>query len=295
MRWIGWWALAAALLGGAAPAAAQPWTGERWVRGRAHRIDGSASFFGRDGGALPFGGNGEQWAFSPSLRGRFRIVDEHPMNRDAFIIDLDIAFRSVGIWGANDSFRLGNPYAGLRLGWREPEWRLRFGAGTTVPVTNAFDDGAEDAWAYAYGQALHGMWDPWLLEPQIQPIVLRGDFEIHGRYFQFGFDAGLGVVFPIRRAGGGNTEVVFQTGVFGAGVPIPELAIGGRFQMVFATDWWHGFRDRDEAQLALIPFFRVQLEPAFVEFSLLMNLDHPWGFAFDGGVWAVNVTAGGRF
>lgn len=286
-----------ALLGllGAAPAAAQPWTGERWVRGRAHRIGGSAAFFGREGGGLVGRGNGEQWAFSPSFAARFRLVDEHPMNRDAFIVDLDVAWRSVGVWGDADSFRVGNPYVGLRLGWRERRWRLRFGAGTTAPFSNAFDDDAEGRRAWQLGQALHGAYDPWLLEPEIQPLVLRGDFELHGRYFQVGFDAAFGVVFPLRNDGGGDTELVFQTGAFGAVTPIPELAFGGRFQLVFASDWRVGFGGADEAQLALIPYFRVQLEPAFFELSLVMNLDDPYGFAFDAGVFAARISAGGRF
>jgi hypothetical protein len=45
----------------------------------------------------------------------------------------------------------------------------------------------------------------------------------------------------------------------------------------------------------LLPFFRVQLEPAFFEARLTMNLDNPYGFAFDDGVWAISLTAGGRF
>lgn len=277
------------------PAEAQPWTGERWVRGRAHRIGGSLALFGREGGALFRAGNARQWAFSPSFAARFRLVDEHPMNRDAFIVDLDLAWRSVGAWGAADSFRIGNPYAGLRLGWRDRRWQLRFGAGTTAPVSNAFEDDPAGRRAWQLGQALHGAWDPWLLEPEVQPLVLRGDFELHGRHFQFGFDAAFAAVFPLRNAGGGNTEYVFQTGVFGAATPIPELAFGGRFHIVFASDWRVGFGGVDEAQLALIPFFRVQLVPAFFELSLVMNLDHPYGFAFDDGVYAVMVSAGGRF
>ncbi|HJL18530.1 MAG TPA: hypothetical protein RMH99_22915 [Sandaracinaceae bacterium LLY-WYZ-13_1] len=290
-----WLVTSIAVLASSGTAGAQPWTGERWVRGRAHRVGGSAAFFGREGGNLIDPGNGEQWAFSPSFEGRFRLVDENAFHRDAFILDLDVAWRSVGAWGDADSFRVGNPYVGLRLGWRAPRWRLRFGAGTTAPLSNAFEDGGADRRAWQLGQALHGAWDPWLLEPEVQPLVLRGDFELHGRYFQVGFDASLGVVFPLRRAGGGDTEYVFQTGAFGAATPIPELALGGRFQLVFASDWRVGFGGDDEAQLALIPFVRVQLEPAFFELALVMNLDDPYGFAFDDGVYAVLLKAGGRF
>lgn len=272
-----------------APAAAQPWTGERWVRGRPHRLEGEAAFFGRDEG--PY----EQWAFSPGLRGRFRVVDDHALSRDAFIMDVDVAWRHVGIWGQADSYRAGNPYVGVRFGWRDTIWIARGGIGTTAPLTNAFDDGPEDVAAYQIGQGMHGVYDAWLLEPEIQPLIFRGDFEIHGQYVIGGFDAAFAAVFPLRKNGGGDTQLLFQTGGFIGFTPIPELAMGVRFQMVFASNWYRGFGGVDEAQLALIPFFRVDLMPVFFELRLVMNLDEPYGWAFDDGVWAVALSVGGRF
>ena len=282
-----------AALSAAAPAQAQPWTGERWVRGRGHRLAGELGLYTRN----ELFARGDQWAVTPNFRGRVRLVDGQVLSREAFLVDLEFAWRAVGISGPADSFRVGNPYVGVMLGWRAPTWRFRAGAGTTAPLTNAFEDGPEDYVAYALGQAMHGGWDAWLLEPEIQPLVLRADFELHGDHFQFGGDVALGVAFPVRRAGlGGDPEVAFQTGVFGAGLPIPELAIGARMQVFFATNWRVGFGGVDEAQLALIPFIRMQLEPMFVELRLLMNLDDPYGFAFDNnGVWAVSVLVGGRF
>jgi hypothetical protein len=259
------WALLGALvlssLGWSAAASAQPWTGERWVRGRAHRVEGEGALFVR----------GDTYAFSPGLHARFRLVDEHPLARDAFIVDLDLAWRGIGIAGQSDSFRLGNPYVGLRLGHRDTNWVARGGIGTTAPVTNVFSDGPDDHRAYQLGQAVHGGWDAWLLEPEIQPLILRGDFEIHDRWVIGGFDAALAVVFPLRNGGGGDTELAFQTGGFG-GV--------------------------DELQLALIPFFRVDLEPVLFELRLFMNLDRPFGFAFEDralSVWSASLTVGGRF
>jgi hypothetical protein len=287
------WALCAAFvsfvstLGAVAPGLAQPHTGERWVRGRPHRMWGDASFFAEN----------DQWGFSPSFGARIRAVDGHVLAQEAFILDVDIAWRSIGASGAFDSFRVGNPYGGLRFGVRSRDWVARGGVGSTVPVTNAFRDGTEDHLAYALGQALWGGWSGWLLEPNIQPLILRGDFELHGEYFQVGFDAFFAVIFPFERPLRNNTEYAFQTGGFGAWTPIPEIALGARLQIFFASDWIVGFAGRDEAQVALLPFFRIQLEPAFIEFRLTMNLDDPYGFAFNGtnGVWAASVAAGGRF
>lgn len=286
------WALGAALvlslstLLAAAPGFAQPHTGERWVRGRPHRMWGDASFYARR----------DQWAFSPSFGARIRAVDGHVLAQEAFILDVDLAWRAIAASGAADSFRIGNPYAGLRFGVRHGIWVARGGIGSTVPITNGFRDGAEDYAAYSLGQGLWGGWSGWLLEPDIQPLILRGDFELHGDNFQIGFDAFFAVIFPFERPIRNNTEYAFQTGGFGAWVPIPEIALGARLQVFFATNWIVGFGDRDEAQLALLPFFRLQFEPAFVEFRLTMNLDEPFGFAFDNnGMWAVSVAAGGRF
>ena len=268
----------------AAPAAAQIWTGERWVRGRPHRVEGDGALYV----------NGNTVAFSPSVFGRFRLVDSHRFARTAFIMDFDLAWRGIAVAGPHDSFRVGNPYVGLRLGARGPNWVARGGLGTTAPLTNAFHDGADDLRAYQLGQGMYGAWDAWLLEPGIQPLVMRGDFEIHSRYVIGGFDAALGVIFPAFTRH--TSEFAFQTGAFGAITPIPELAIGARLALFFATDWAVGFGGVDEAQLSLIPFVRLDLVPFFLEARLLMNLDHPFGFAFDpGGVYAISVSAGGRF
>ncbi len=267
-----------------ASADAQIWTGERWVRGRPHRLEGDGALFVR----------GDTIAFSPGIFGRFRLVDGHAIAQQAFIMDLDVAWRAIGVAGPNDAFRVGNPYLGLRFGLRDTVFVARGGIGTTAPVTNAFDDGPDDLAGYRIGQAMYGAWDAWLLEPRIQPLIVRGDFEIHDQYVIGGFDAALGVVFPVfDRA---STEVAFQTGAFGAFTPIPELAIGARFQIFFATDWRVGFGGVDEAQLSLIPFIRLDLEGFFLELRLLMNLDDPYGFAFDDtGIYAVSLSAGGRF
>lgn len=284
-------ALAASVLS-VTEAQAQPWTGERWVRGRPHRVEGEGALFVRN----------DQWVFSPSIAARFRVIDEHDFAREAFIMDVDLAARGVGIAGPADSFRVGNPYLGVRFGYRHPLFVAHGGVGSTVPLTNAFDDGADDWQAYRLGQAVHGAWDAWLMEPEIQPLIVRGDLEMHGDYGYFGFDAAFAVIFPIRDSSpNGGTEWAFQTGAYGAWTPVPEVALGARVQTFFATDWRVGFGGVDEAQFALIPFFRLDFEPVFFEFRLVMNLDDPFGFAFDdsadpaGAVWATTLTVGARF
>jgi hypothetical protein len=52
----------------------------------------------------------------------------------------------------------------------------------------------------------------------------------------------------------------------------------------------------DNAQIALEPFVRVGIGDAFLNLRFTMNLDEPYGFAFDEGkVWGLHVGAGGSF
>lgn len=269
-------------------ASAQPMTGERWIRGRPHRITGDFTWSYSEGRLEP--------AISPGFWMRFRLVDDgHRYSATAFVLDLDIQHRAIGIAGALDSFRVGNPFIGLRMGARNPEWVARGGIGSAPPLTNAFADGLPDQAAYAAGTALWGGWAPWLFWDQAVPLVFYGDFEYHHRWFQVGGDVAFAAMFGVPESGAsGNTEFVFQTGFFFAFTPIEEVAFGVRGQFVFASDW--PAAGGDELQYAMaLPFFRVQLEPVYFELRLNLNFDRPFGLAFDDGVWAMAFLVGGQF
>jgi hypothetical protein len=266
-------------------------TGERWVPGRPHRLIGEFSFHYSENNFAP--------AISPGIYARFRLIDGSRHARTAFIMDLDIAARSIGIAGASSSFRVGNPYIGIRMGARGRHWVARGGIGSAPPLTNAFADGPGDARAYFAGEALLGGWDLWLISDENVPLVFRGDFEYHHRWFTIGGDTAFAAIFPVTRdAPARNTQGVFQTGFFFGFTPIDEIAIGLRAQFVFASRW-RAIGDVDDAQYAmLLPFFRVALEPVFFELRFLVNFGDAFGFVPRGSVdpvWAFSFWVGGQF
>lgn len=57
--------------------------------------------------------------------------------------------------------------------------------------------------------------------------------------------------------------------------------------------WWLLTEGGDNAQLAVEPFVRVDLDSMFINSRFTLNLDNPWGFSFDtGGVWALHLGVG---
>src|SRR5690606_31596750 len=47
--------------------------------------------------------------------------------------------------------------------------------------------------------------------------------------------------------------------------------------------WWLLTEGGENAQLAIEPYVRVDLGPAFINSRFTLNLDNPYGFSFDSG------------
>ncbi len=59
---------------------------------------------------------------------------------------------------------------------------------------------------------------------------------------------------------------------------------------------WLPTAEGDNAQTSLAPFVRLVFGTFFVRTELTMNLDGPFGFAFDaGGVWGLHLRAGAAY
>lgn len=246
-------------------------------------------------------GMSEVELFQPSFYGSFRLAAP----TETTFVDLDVAWRAAGSAGDGSAFRAGNPYVGVRAGMhdRENGFRVRGGLGLTAPLTNLYDDyrggllgdGFVGIFTLALGGAMQGAWDAWLTVPLNMAVVARGDVEWRQEYFDLGAEVGFGALLPVEYEGQtGDTTLALQGAAWAAGRPIPELAIGARFQAVMIAPTGE---DMDsEGYLALVPFVRGEIGAGFVEGRLVMNLDDPYGFAFDDeGIWAVYVSGGADF
>jgi hypothetical protein len=284
--------------------AAQSSTGELRDEVLDHRVSGDLGFFYRTQGTADIG------VLQPSLYGTFTVA----RFGDAFV-QVDAAWRFVGLFGTTSAFRASNPYAGVRFGTESaagPErWRARGGLGLTLPLTNLYDDfrfggggGGAGLVAHLLAAPMQGVQDAWLGLPLNVALVLRGDFEYRHTYFVVGGDLAFASLFPVEYDGRtGNTVLDLQLGAYAGARPIPELAIGVRFSAVavISTNTPPG-TSNTEGLTSLAPFVRGEIGPAFVEGRLLMNLDEPYGFAFDSSgsglvihVWAVQLSGGGSF
>lgn len=222
-------------------------------------------------------------------------------------VQLDVDLRGAGYdgdgpGGSTSGFRVGNPYLGARVGHDAGEpgsrWRARGGLGLTLPITNLYDPDGTLFTSLVLGQALTGGWDPWLSSLANMAIVVRGDFEYRHLYFFVGAEAAVGFLLPVEYRGmTGDTVVVPQVGVWAAGRPLEDIALGLRFQAVatVATRAAPG-SSGTEGYTALVPFVRAELGPGFIETRLVINLDDPFGFAFDdGGLWGWYIGGGVAF
>lgn len=231
------------------------------------------------------------------------------------LVQLDVAWRAVGSFGSIAAFRAMNPYLGVRLGYEDRDGdvivRVRGGVGGTAPLTNAYDDWVDGWWlptpagtppnagalTQLYAASTQGQYDLWLLAPLSAALVVRGDVELRHPLVVAGADAALAVLFELPPEGyGGATTPALQLGAFAGGRPVPELVLGLRLQVVGTFPSGRSA----EGYTSLTPFVRGEIGPGFVEGRLLMNLDWPYGFAFDTGpgalhVWAVQLLGGATF
>jgi hypothetical protein len=169
-----------------------------------------------------------------------------------------------------------------------------------LPFTNLYDDvgGATSATVFGLAPGMQGLYDAWLLTVLNMAIVGRGDIEHRAEHFAVGGDVAFAALLPVTYQGDtGDTLILMQAGVWASAQPVRGLALGGRFQVVGAFGTGPG--DPSEGYLSLIPFVRVELGSFFIETRLLMNLDEPYGFAFEDGsflhIWALQLVVGASF
>jgi hypothetical protein len=274
----------------ALPAAAHA-EGWEWTRGdhqpRIRRARGGVA--GEVAISTADGLGGDALLVSPLL-GAFVAVDDH--------LELSL---DVGLTG----FRRGDPSrSDVRLGNGQlsayyvkdgSRTELMVGGALTVPSATLPDGGDRGLAraAYAAAAASRGGWDLWLWFPEALAVVAPIHFgTARHRKLLLAVEGALAV--PVRVQGGGAEligQVAGQVGYRGE-----HGAVGVRLQSV---QQWTGdgpLFAGDFLQLSMEPFFRVAFGKGFASGRLTINLDEPFGFAFDpDGVWAIHVGGGAVF
>lgn len=242
-------------------------------------------------------------AFAPYVGGRIRAAD-------FFEIELGLGFPYVTVkdtmTGQSDGrFSVGNPYVGATWVDTGPRRELRAGIGLALPVAHVPSvdfgsppDAVRDAGlamlGYSYALGMWGLWNQWLYSTDTFSLVFPASVDAKiGRALRAGGSAALDVAFPVRDdRGARDTELFVQLDGYVGYQASDSFGFGARLALALAptvdTD--------DRAQLSLEPFVTADLDHGFLRVGLLMNIDRPFGFAFDQGrVWALRTTIGGRF
>lgn len=220
--------------------------------------------------------------------------------REDISISVAVAFRSVisNTWfpGTDDqlNFRAGNLYVGSRLALTPIEGlRVRVGAGFVAPIMNAYNAGGTNTDVALSTVPLsvlpNGAWDSWMTWRGDVPFVLRADGEYRSDIFFAGAETALGLGIPVLE-GFDEVSVGAQLGLFGGVRPIPELALGARFQAVLLHP---GEANSAIGFASLAPFVRGEFGSAFVETRFFLSLadndaydaigEKSWGLYFLGG------------
>ena len=280
-------ALVASLGLAAAPAAAQHRASEAWasssgstgaglglVSPQGGRFWGEAAFHTQDG----------LTAFSPLLGIGFFITPNIELEGI-----LPLSFASVEFGNETESsLRLGAPYFGVNY-VHDDGRRLRLKVGSGLAYNPAEPSAA--GWvALIAGEAMRGRWDLWLWTDRQLNLAapFRLEYDLSPAVV-FGVDAGFDLMIPVSNDNDedGDVNVQVAPGIgFRAG---QHWVVGGRLAAVFIPT-----ADGDgEEQFSLEPYVRGAWGAGFFLARLTMNIDEPYGFAFEEDeIWGLHVGGG---
>jgi hypothetical protein len=194
---------------------------------------------------------------------------------------LPFAYASTPDPGGDDGFEIGNPYLGINLF----DDRLRWSLGVALPLASEDDFGLPLLGALV----TRGLQDIYLWEQDTFGLVGRLRAEA-GNEIVVAFDGAAIVSIPTSDQDNRDVDVTLQP----AGELIIRLTRPTSFGARLSLAWLLTREGDDDAQLALAPFLRHDFGSSFFTAQLLMNLDEPYGFAFDEGkVWGFFFGLGG--
>ncbi len=252
---------------------------------------------------------GELGLFAGKLEGDQRSIVLSPL----FEVRLQLAYQVVmqAVWGMSyvnldregdqtdpdNAFRVGNPYVAFHYQGKKGQWTYRAGAGVAIPAASLPDDQVEQvtaASAYFLAAALRGNTQFWLWDPHTVSVIVPFAFE---RQKPIGFlwgaylDTGALIKLNEKNARTSKTDFLMQIAAMMGYQATDWLRVGSRFSLVLIPK----FKEQN-TQLAVEPYLRFGNDNAFGAIRVNINLDNPWGFAFDARqVWGLRIAGGAAF
>jgi len=183
----------------------------------------------------------------------------------------------------------GNLYVGFDY-VRLDSPRVKLGAGLALPTAARHGMAGEanelGLAPDAFQQAYYRLPDAFGI---VAPLRIEGGSSIVGS-----LDVDIAFLIATKRGAFGNddTQLItdFAPGI--GGYATPELLFGVRAPMFWAAT----SSARDNAQVAIEPFFRGQLDSGFFDVRVTIPIDEPLGFAFERGkFWGLHFGGGAAF
>jgi len=292
-------AAACAALAICAPATAQ-YGGPQQIQPTRNALWGELGFFtGTLGTVGPLGMVVESRAteISPMIEGYFGVTDAIELSFQWGFLFVDHDVSAAGVSEDDSAFALGNPAVSAFYRVEMDTAVLRLGVGLALPVADLEEDGTPSATrviGYGVAQGMRGLWDMWLwASDRLTVAVPQLRLDSLSQDLVWAVEGGMGLMIDTSDDDR-DLEVPLQAAVEGGARLGRSFVIGGRFQVVWIPTL--DGEDADRLQMAIEPFARVELENAFLYAKLTLNLDEPFGFAFDDhGVWGLHIGGGTRF
>jgi hypothetical protein len=201
-------------------------------------------------------------------------------------------FSSAESAGTEARFRIGNPHFAAYYHSQGDILKLRIGGGVAVPAAQLPDDEFSGAAAsYGFATAMYGLLRPWLWQPEALPIQVPS-LRIGADISIVTIEASGDIVIMVPINDGQDVEVLVPLSA-GAMVHLWFLGLGGSIGAAFLPTAGEG---ADRLQVSLSPRITATFGPVELEARLTMNLDEPFGFAFDdGGIWGFFLGVHAQF
>lgn len=174
---------------------------------------------------------------------------------------------------------VGNVTASLARWSRVGEGTLRFGALVALPTSLVSDEG----FAQLSGAgALRGIWNPWRYSPHTLAGVVHAQYRWELTRFSLTAEAALGALVGVGEL---RDDAAFAAQV--AVAPMLRIGersgLGARLQGVYLGD------DDGLFQASVVPFARFAVGGSDLDVWFNLNLDEPYGWSFDKGVWGLGA------